>query len=248
MPHELHDRRDPHDPAELHSLCERGQQLLMRTDYLAAERALVQADALATRLEDFDTLARLYMPLQEARRQRRQLAGEGIVRLDLVATSASDISIDPEAIVSKYPRGQLLVAAWESIQPAIRVRELAWQRNLYLDTFLAATYRKADGTAIVRIVPESSASDAMSITFDLDQLPRGERAGSSQTYAATMELWERLHRPYLEAADAGVNPERKIEGYRRTIEVDYACELAHQKLSAVAQQISRQRAGDEPAR
>ena len=73
--------------SDLQSLCERGQQLLMQTKYLDAEHALVEADQLATRLEDFDTLARLYMPLQEARRQRRQLAGEGVVRLDLIAKS-----------------------------------------------------------------------------------------------------------------------------------------------------------------
>ena len=37
----------------------------------------------AWRHRDWDTLARLYMPLQEARRQRRQRCGEGTVALDL---------------------------------------------------------------------------------------------------------------------------------------------------------------------
>jgi hypothetical protein len=231
--------------ADLQKLCADGQALLMQTDYLAAERVLMQADVLATRLEDYDTLARLYMPLQEVRRQRRQLAGEGVFRLDLIATSP-DATIDPEAIVAKYSCGQLLVAGWESIEPAMKVRELAWQRNLYLDTFLAATYRDEAGTPIVRVLPEPRASDAMSISFTLDQLPRGERAGTWQTYADVMAIWERLHRPYLEAADAGVVPERKIEGYRRAIEVDYACELAHQRLSGVAAEVARERSG--PAR
>ena len=231
------------DASDLQSLCELGQQLLMQTKYLDAERALVQADQLATRLEDFDTLARLYMPLQEARRQRRQLAGEGIVRLDLIATSP-EARIDPEEIVSKYPRGQLLVAGWESIEPASIVRELARQRNLYLDTFLAAVYRRSDGALSVRIFPEPRASEAMSIWFNVDQLPRGERKGTWQTYAEVMAIWERLHRPYLEAADAGAELEQKIEGYRRTIEVDYACELAHQRLSAVASELSRDMRSD----
>ena len=226
---------------DLQNLCARGQELLMRTQYLDAERVLVQADELATRLEDFDTLARLYMPLQEARRQRRQIAGEGVVRLDLIATSPDDKSIDAEAIVAMYPRGQLLVAGWESIEPALKIRQLQRERNLYLDTFLAATYRKADGTQVVRVLPEARASEAMSIEFAIDQLPRGERKGTWETYAEVMAIWERLHRPYLEAADAGVQLERKIDGYRRAIEVDYACELAHQKLSACAQALSRER-------
>jgi hypothetical protein len=227
------------DVATLQDLCERGQKLLMRTEYLDAERALMEADAVATRIDDFDTLARLYMPLQEARRQRRQRAGEGIVRLDLIATSP-ETALDPEEIVAKYPQGQLLVAGWESIEPALRIRELQRQRNLYLDTFLAATYR-TDGAVVVRVLPEERASEAMSFTFRIDELPRGERKGTWQTYAEVMAIWERLHRPYLAAADAGVEPEQRMEGYRRTIEVDYACELAHQKLSAVAAMFSRDR-------
>lgn len=229
----------PDDASDLQSLCEHGQQLLMQTKYLDAERVLVRADQLATRLDDFDTLARLYMPLQEARRQRRQLAGEGVVRLDLIATSP-DARIDADEIVTQYPRGQLLVAGWESIEPALKIRELQQQRNLYLDTFLAATYRKADGSLAVRVFPEPRASEAMSIWFTVDQLPRGERKGTWQTYAEVMAIWERLHRPYLAAADAGVDPVQKIEGYRKTIEVDYACELAHQRLSAIASVMARE--------
>jgi hypothetical protein len=49
-----------------------------------------------------------------------------------------------------------------------------------------------------------------------------------------MSLWERLHAPFLASADAEVDPMRKIEAYRRAIQVDYACELAHQKLADVA--------------
>jgi hypothetical protein len=54
-----------------------------------------------------------------------------------------------------------------------------------------------------------------------------------------MTLWERLHAPFLAAADAQSDPIRKMDLYRRTIQVDYACELAHQKLSDVAKNLSR---------
>src|SRR4051812_45174447 len=97
--------------SELQSLCERGQELLMSMDYIGAERALVEAESIALRENDFDTLSRLYMPLQEARRQIRQRCGEGDVRLDLVAESANE-KLDPERIVADYPHGQLLVAGW----------------------------------------------------------------------------------------------------------------------------------------
>src|SRR5438105_1866092 len=107
---------------ELQSLCELGQDQLMRMEYLAAEATLVRAEQLAWEQRDFDTLARLYMPLQETRRQRRQRCGEGIVRLDLMSSGADD-KLGADEIVARYPQGQLLVAGWGSTAPALRVRE-----------------------------------------------------------------------------------------------------------------------------
>src|SRR5437868_14367495 len=106
-------------PDDLQALCELGNEQLMRMDYIAAEPSLVRAEELALTSEDFETLARLYMQLQEARRQRRQRCGEGIVRLDLIARGPDDHSIDARESVEKYPQGQLLVAGWGSIQPAL---------------------------------------------------------------------------------------------------------------------------------
>ena len=54
-----------------------------------------------------------------------------------------------------------------------------------------------------------------------------------------MALWERLHTPFLAEADAQGDAVAKVEGYRKTIEVDYACELAHQKLSDAARRLER---------
>ena len=62
------------DRDDLQSRCELGQQQLMRTEYLDAEATLASAEAEAWEKRDFDTLSRLYMPLQEARRQRAEWA------------------------------------------------------------------------------------------------------------------------------------------------------------------------------
>jgi hypothetical protein len=74
-----------------------------------------------------------------------------------------------------------------------------------------------------------------------NELPRGARTGTWQTYAEVMGMWERLHAPFLASADAEADPLRRIEAYRRVIRVDYACELAHQKLSQVAHDLARER-------
>src|SRR5476651_2360561 len=65
------------DSGQIQSLCQLGQEQLTRMEYLEAERTLAAAEKPAWDVRDFDALARLYMPLQEARRQRRQRCGEG---------------------------------------------------------------------------------------------------------------------------------------------------------------------------
>ena len=240
---------------DLQARCELGQQQLMRTEYLEAEATLASAEADAWSLRDFDTLSRLYMPLQEARRQIRQRCGEGIVRLDLISTGPRDLP-DARKIVDQYPHGQLLVAGEGTMHPSRDIRRLARERRLYVETFLAAVYPIAGGGRAVVIPPledvvlppphEQPIDSLMSkvppqsIVLALDELPRGERRGDTTTFAQVMAMWERLHAPFLAAADMQVDPIQKIEAYRKTQRVDYGCELAHQKASDVARQLARQ--------
>jgi hypothetical protein len=237
----------------LQQLCELGQQQLMRMDYLRAEATLVEAEKAAMAEDDYDTLGRLYMPLQESRRQRRQRCGEGIVCLDLISDGPND-HVDGQHVVENFPHGQLLVAGWGTIAPALRVRELQLQHGLYVETFLGAVYPVGEGRAVV-IVPlpdvqlpkaEPRSIDelirllpAHSSVLSEAELPQGSQKGTAETYARVMAMWERLHAPFLAAADAQPDPKLRIEAYRKTIRVDYACELAHQKLSDVARSIAR---------
>jgi hypothetical protein len=245
----------PNEP-DLQSQCELGQQQLMRMEYLAAEATLAGAEQRAWASRDFDTLARLYMPLQEARRQRRQRCGEGVVRLDLIAGGRDDRP-SAQIIAAEIPHGQLLIAGWGSIAPALRLREIQQERGLYVESYLGAVYPVTGGARAVAIVPHADVAlppvsvgpiDALlpllpphSIVLHEDELPKGAQRGTAETYAYTMALWERLHTPFLAAADMQADPIQKIEHYRHTIRVDYACELAHQKLAAVARELARHR-------
>jgi len=227
----------------------------MLMDYLAAQATLVQAEQAALDLADFETLSRLYMPLQEARRQRRQRCGEGTVNLHLIASGPEDSAVDPSRLIDQYPHGQLLIAGWGTIEPAIRFRRLAVERRLYVETYLAAVYPSDCGPPAVVIVPTahvqmpaptSRSNDVLlpllpphSTVASESDLPPSVATGTFETYAFTMALWERLHAPFLAAADQQIDPQAKMDGYRQTITVDYACELAHQKLSAVARDYAR---------
>lgn len=239
--------------ANLLELCELGQERLMAMEYIAAEAALVEAEAIARPRSDWDALARLYLPLQEARRQRRQRCGEGIVRLDLIAAGPQD-HLDGRRIADEFPHGQLLVAGWGTIEPARQLRAEQTRRGLYVETFLAAAY-PVDGSIAVVIVPLEmsplppmrprsvteliAAAGPASMVHPIAALPNGPARGRAATYERVMEMWERLHRPFLKAADAQADPLARIDAYRQTIEVDYACELAHQNLAATARELGR---------
>lgn len=240
------------DDLPLEQLCELGQEQLMATRYLDAEATLIKAERLALASENWDLLSRLYMPLQEARRQRRQKCGEGIVCLDLLAEGPSD-HLQARHVVEHYPHGQLLVAGWGTIAPALEIRLLAKDHELYLETFLAAVF-PVDGSRVVVIVPQAHVRlpkpepttrtklieqlPPNCLLLDESELPKGPRPGTYHTYGEVMALWERLHAPFLAAADAEPDLYKRIDAYRKTIEVDYACELAHQKLSAAAQALT----------
>src|SRR5438132_7746862 len=200
---------------QLQELCESGQRELMATNYLAAEKILAGAEQIAFDQREFESLSRLYMPLQEARRQRRQKCGEGTVHLGLIAKSATD-KLSAQQIIDQYPFGQLLIAGWGTIEPALQFRRLQTQRDLYVDTFLAAVFSTTEGPMIA-IVPEESplpSSNPKSfeqlrrlfpphtLFFKLDQLPSIPKKGTYETYSHVMQIWESLHSPFLQLPDA----------------------------------------------
>lgn len=239
--------------AMLQELCQLGSDELIGMNYLAAAKWLKQAAVLARQQQDWDTLSRVYMPLQEARRQRRLRCGEGVSHLGLIAEQEDD-QIDGRRVVENYPQGQLLVAGWGSIEPAKKVRELQKQYELYVETFLGAVYPTDQGR-VVAIVPNCEAAlppptlrtveelqsllppnCLIRMAADLPELPK---KGDAQTFARASALWEELHRPYLATADALPDGVDKIDAYVSTIAVDYGCELAHQNLSKTAHRLLR---------
>jgi hypothetical protein len=194
------------------------------------------------------------MPLQETRRQRRQRCGEGTVSLDLIADGPGD-RVDGLHVVENFPHGQLLVAGWGTIEPAIQVRKQQAAHGLYVETFLGAVF-PVGGRRAVAIVALEDAELPEPVDRTIEELlellpphtvvlheaelPKGSRRGDTKTFAETMALWERLHQPFLAAADAQADPILRIDAYRRTIRVDYASEFAHQRLSNVARELARQ--------
>ena len=245
---------DPHVRKQLQAACELGQEQLIGTDYLSAATTLAGAEAIAWDAGDFDTLARLYMPLQEARRQARLRAGEGTADLHGIVTSA-DHAIDAAAVLANHPHGQLLIAGWGTTAPAAAVRRLAVERHLYVETFLAAAYPGPTDQPLVAVLPFDDVLPepiprptdellellpAGSLVLHGADLPPATPRGTPESFAAVTAIWDRLHAPFLAEADAEPDPIKRMAAYRRTIAVDPGCEFAHQRLSTTARGLARE--------
>lgn len=112
-------------------IMERASQELVRTHYLACERLCLEAMELARETKDFERYARILLPLQEARRQRRQVAIEAGV---FVLTGERQI---PEAILDEHRGGcLLLVSPPYTLEDERAVRRLALERGLLVEAML----------------------------------------------------------------------------------------------------------------
>lgn len=238
----------------IQAICEKGQDLLASQKYVEAEQNLVRAEREAFHLQDWDTLARLYMPLQEARRQRRQRTFEGVIRLDLLAQGPSDV-IEGRHVIENFPQGQLLVAGWGTLEPALQVRKLQGRFGLYIDVFLAAKYPLIGGGHAVVIVPHEhgvlpdlsprrlaempSMMPPHSIILREEDIPAGPLPPDARLQATIQTWWERLHTPFLQDARNCRDLRRRIDSYRRVLRVDYGCEFAHQELALTARELAR---------
>ena len=123
----------------------------------------------------------------------QQQPWRGIVCLDLCAAGPAD-RVEARHVLEHYPHGQLLVAGWQSTEPAVKLRELARQKSLYVETFLGAVYA-VEGRRLIVVAPFEdsrlpgpcqtlaelkSRSPAGSICIDEAELPAGPRKRTSK--------------------------------------------------------------------
>src|SRR5690242_5745264 len=76
-------------PRTLDDIVESASSALVKMDYLTCEALCLDALTEARRRGDWEYYARILLPLQEARRQRRIIAAEGVVALGVNAAEPS---------------------------------------------------------------------------------------------------------------------------------------------------------------
>ena len=252
----------------LQELCGRGQALLMQTRYVEALAVLEKAERLALEALDWDTLARLYLPLQETRRQIRQRCGEGEVDLGVMLPPGmvGREKAFAEDFVRTHRHGQYLIAGNGAESGALgfatAVRKLAQDQGLFVEAFLGVWYAIGGptGMRVVAVAPMPEA--AMPVITDASSLDDVARAipgyclllpsndlgprtarGNTTTYGRTMAMWERLAATHLAgclSASNSVPVQQRIEELRKVIQIDPGCEIAHQQVAKIAMQQARQ--------
>ena len=103
-------------------------------DYLTAETLCLQALGEARAQANWAYYARILMPLQEARRQRRIMAAEGILRL-----GTADLSSPVEAWLELAPTGCVALTQPHTADDARRLHDTARQRRLHVEVLHIAS-------------------------------------------------------------------------------------------------------------
>lgn len=116
---------------KINALMEEASQALVEVDYITCEKRCLEALNQAMDIKAFDVYARILLPLQEARRQRRQIAEDkGVIVLNAEKLS-------PSQILEKHPAGCLMLFDPPySAQDFTELRKLAYQQGNMVETLL----------------------------------------------------------------------------------------------------------------
>lgn len=126
---------------EIDRIMDQASESLVANRYLECEQLCTAAVVKARAAGDFERLARIMLPLQEARRQRRQIAEDaGTIILN-------GLRREPDAVLDEHPRGCLLLtdppyaaADGDALREAARRRELFVEVLVMDDAALTAAF------------------------------------------------------------------------------------------------------------
>ena len=127
----------------IESMMQIASEALARMDYLTCEDRCLEAMAMAKQADDWSQYARILLPLQEARRQRRMIAAEGVIRLGTADSSGS-----PAQWLTQCRVGCVVVTQPHDAQVAQALTREARAQRLYVEVLWADNTLQAAQWAI----------------------------------------------------------------------------------------------------
>ena len=237
-----------------------GERHLAAGRYVAAQRMLEAAERGAWEARDWVRLARIYLPLLEARRQIRQNAAEGTI----VITSVGDRGRMRGVVraFAKEEAGTLLLdvaRAEVGVRWAREVRYAALRTGHLIEAMLllrqggeVRMVSPGDAEFAAGLSVEWTADEGRMIGVSTERglvvpLPAAGRYGSagrgSGLHAVARESliagWEALALKWQARHTVRAEAEEELGWLRRALEVDPACEPVAMRLMALAEAVGR---------
>ncbi|MCE9589664.1 MAG: hypothetical protein K8S99_03980 [Planctomycetes bacterium] len=224
-------------PATLDDIMENASAALVKMDYLGCESLCLEALARARRERGWAYYTRILLPLQEARRQRRMIAAEGVIRLGTATLTGA-----PADWLRETPSGATVVTHPHTADTARALDELARAQRLHVevlfaDSDAAATWRLRSfrGPAVTREVPAPPPE-----WRDRWIKPGKTTPGNARTPADWfIDATEALGDAALVCIDGKtLAPEQRLEALEACLEVVTDHEIIHQRLGDAARSLS----------
>ncbi|MCC7193473.1 MAG: hypothetical protein IT444_11890 [Phycisphaeraceae bacterium] len=228
-------------PRNLDHIMEDASKALVKMEYLTCEALCLQALVEARRRGEWEYYARVLLPLQEVRRQRRIIAAEGVIALGVSATDPA-IRTKIESLTS----ASIVLIKPSTVADAIALTARARQERKYLE-ILFADSDAADNTWTIRAFAGST------VSCKLPAPPHhwigrffhpGEIKVTADTSTDTPGAWfvhatERLGDAALAAISPKLTGAAKVAALEQCLEVITDHEIIHQRLADAARALSR---------
>lgn len=228
---------------ELGDLMERASQALSHLDYLTCEAYCLEALQRARAHEDWDYYARILLPLQEARRQRRMIAADGVIRL-----GTARLEQPVEDWLGQLKTGCIVVSHPHKAEHARTLADEAQRQRRHVEVLFAAnpidddtwTLRSYAGPEVTALVP-APPKPWRDLWLAPGERPRADDEDDEQITDAVTEPSDWFIRATEALGDAAIDkvtaPEGsldRIEQLEAMLQVVTDHELLHQRLGDAA--------------
>lgn len=230
--------------APLESIMEPASEALAKMDYLTCEDRCLEALGLAKQAGDWSQYARVLLPLQEARRQRRLIAAEGVIRL-----GTGGLPGDPMDWITRCQAGCVIVTQPHDAGVAEDLIHQTQRQRLYVEVLWVDNQPQAHDWMITALTgidsrcsvtaPPRSWVDRWLQPLGSQGLTRNDVARGQQGVAITPGDWflnacEALGDAALSQVTSTLGTLDRVEALERCLAAVTDHEVLHQELAAAA--------------
>ncbi len=228
--------------ASITPIMEHASQLLAKMDYLGCEDRCLQAMSIACSQDKWADYARILLPLQEARRQRRMTAAEGVVRL-----GTTDLPGNPVPWLRRLNPGCIVVTHPHTARTADQLAQAVRRQSLYVEILFADNaasvgqwvLRSFAGPSVACVVdaPPRQWIDAWLNPPAARQEPAPADQTAKQPADWFLDACEALGDAALAEVNVPMGDRRRVRLLERCLRVVTDHEILHQTLGQAARAL-----------